>query len=136
MAKAGRPSSGKGKLLTVRLTPKMRYSVELLARIQRRNSITAVIELALERLLHDKEMGLTNGKGEYLPDLIFDEDEVTCFVNLCLHCSELLTYDEELIWRVIEADKKTYWKAHRTPNYEKIKADWDAINEQAINARH
>ncbi len=121
--------------MTVRLTPKMRYSVELLARVQRRNSITAVVEFAIERLLHDKETGLLNEKGDYLPDLIFDDEEVTCFVNLCLHRSDLLTYDEELIWRAIESDKKAYWKSHRVPNYERIKADWDAIKMKAKQAR-
>ncbi len=135
MAKVGRPSAGKGKLLTVRLTPKMKYSVELLARVQRRNSVTAVIEFAIERLLHDKEAGLMNANGDYLPDLIFDEDEVTCFVNLGLHRPDLLTYDEELIWRVIESNKKGYWKGHRVPDYDNIKTAWDEINRQAIQAR-
>ncbi len=63
--KAGRPSTGKGKLITIRLTPKMRYAVELLARIQRRNSITAVIEFVLERLMRDRSTGLISGEGTF-----------------------------------------------------------------------
>ena len=82
MAKVGRPSSGKVKLVSVRLTPKMKYSIELLARVQRRGSTTEVIEFALEKLLHDKDAGLINAKGEYLPDLIFDQDEIKCFVKI------------------------------------------------------
>jgi len=132
--KVGRPSRGKGKLLSVRLTPKMRYSVELLARIQRRNSITAVIEFAIERLLHDDEQGLVAQNGDYLPDLVFDEDEVKCFVNLCIHCSDLLNYDEKLRWNVIKSNKKKYWRGENDPNYVQIKMDWDEINKQVQQA--
>lgn len=131
MKKVGRPSSGKGKLITIRLTPKMRYAVELLARIQRRNSITAVVEFALDKLMQDSATGLIGGNGEFLPDLIYDEDEVRCFVNLGLHRSDLLTYDEGRIWRVIESNKK-YWRGVRIPDYEKIKAEWAEIGKGAI----
>lgn len=134
MAKPGRPSSGKEKLITIRLTPKMRYTVELLARIQRRNSISAVIEFALEKLLHDKATGLIDANAAYLPDLIWDEDETSCFVKMCLHRPDLLSYDEELIWRVIEAGKG-YWKEFRVPDYDKIKAEWEKINLKAKQAR-
>lgn len=131
--KVGRPSSGKGKLITIRLTPKMRYSVELLARIQRRNSITAVIEFALEKLLHDKATGLFDG-AEFLPDLVWDDDEAIRFVKLCLSRRDLLTYDEGLVWREIEMNK-VYWKGDNIPDFEKIQLDWDEINKNAEFAR-
>lgn len=134
MAKVGRPSSGKGKLISLRLTPKMRYCVELLARVQRRNSITAVIEFALDSLMQDSKSGLYDASGSYLPDLIWDEDEIYCFVKLCLHRPELLTYDEELVWRVIEGNGG-YWKEFRVPDFEKIKTEWNEINSQAKKAR-
>lgn len=127
--KVGRPSSGKGKLLTIRLTPKMRYAVELIARIQRRNSITAVVEFALDRLVQDNTTGLIDGSGNFLLDLIYDEDEVRCFVNLGLYRPDLLTYDEELTWRAIESNKK-YWRGAKVPAYDKIKAEWAEINNQ------
>jgi hypothetical protein len=128
--KVGRPSSGKGKLITIRLTPKMRYSVELIARIQRRTSITAVVEFAIEKILRDDATGLLDANTGFLPDLIWDEDETTRFIKLCLLRPDLLTYDEGLIWRVIESGE-SYWRGFRVPNYEKIKEDWNAINVTA-----
>lgn len=132
--KVGRPSSNKAKLITVRLTPKMRYSVELLARVQRRQSITAVVEFAIDRLLHEKNSGLFDSESAYLPDLIWDEDEVVRFVNLCLYRPDLLDYEEGLVWRTIEMNAE-YWKDFRVPDYDKIKDSWSAINSTATNTR-
>jgi hypothetical protein len=53
---------------------------------------------------------------------------------MCLHRPDLLSYDEELIWRVIEAGKG-YWKEFRVPDYDKIKAEWEKINLKAKQAR-
>ncbi|MEI6828010.1 MAG: hypothetical protein WCK54_20655, partial [Desulfuromonadales bacterium] len=133
VSKAGRPSSGKGKLITIRLTPKMRYSVELLARVQRRNSITAVIEFAIDKLLQDQATGLVDADKGFLPDLLWDENESTRFVKLCLNRPELLTYDEGVLWRVLQLEKDC-WLDVRVPNYSVISAKWDAINEKASKA--
>lgn len=125
MAK-NRPAQGarKTETLTLRLDPKVKLMIELIARV-RRQSITGVVEAAIEEIAFDidvpfianEEPGpqtVTTAVSE-----IWSTDESEKFVNLCFHLPSLITYEEQRIWETIKASRcffedattqiTTYW---------------------------
>lgn len=118
MAK-NKPNQGvkKTETLTLRLDPKIKYTIELMARIKRQ-SITSVIEDAVDAAALDldtpvtiegerKQMSLSFAVGEF-----WSTDEVVRFINLCAFMPELLTYEEQRIWETIRATPE-FWDENR-----------------------
>jgi hypothetical protein len=104
----GRPSGGGSKLqrsetVTIRLDPKLRYLTELAARRQRR-TVSSFIEWAIEHALSDVILG-EDAHGPVNVDLaaffLWDPHEADRFAKLALYYPELLTYDEEVLWKLI-----------------------------------
>ena len=125
---------GKGEMLTVRLSPKMRYGLELLSRRQHR-TLSATVQNLLDREIRDKLRFdiLQDGipvNSEPLINLVWDPLEPDSLVKLAMHNKPLLEFDEELRWKVIEADKR-YWRGEKEPNYEAIRKAWSTIVKKA-----
>ena len=105
----GRPSGGGSKLqrtetVTIRLDPKLRYLTELAARKQRR-TVSSFIEWAIERALSN--VILEEGPhGAIDVDLasafLWDPLEADRFAKLALYYPGLLTYEEEVLWKLIQ----------------------------------
>ena len=76
----------KSNSLTVRLEPKLRYGLELLARKQRRN-LSGVVEWALLCQINSKDDGIDLEK-------LWDVDEVGRINCLSKYAPELLTFEE------------------------------------------
>jgi uncharacterized protein (DUF1778 family) len=104
----GRPSGGGSKLqrtetVTLRLDPRLRYLTELAARRQRR-TVSSFIEWAIEHALSDVILG-EDARGLVNVDLaaflLWDPHEADRFAKLALYYPELLTYDEEVLWKLI-----------------------------------
>jgi uncharacterized protein (DUF1778 family) len=104
----GRPSGGGSKLqrsetLTIRLDPKLRYLTELAARKQRR-TVSSFIEWAIEHALSDVILK-EDAHGAINVDLaafdLWDPHEADRFAKLALYYQDLLTYDEEVLWKLI-----------------------------------
>src|SRR2546429_9201408 len=94
---------GGGKLarsetVTVRLDPKLRYLADLAARKQRR-TLSSFIEGAIERALAEVKLSGTSTVVEEAPGL-WDVDEADRFVKLAFYDESLLTYDEQVIWKL------------------------------------
>lgn len=104
---------GGGKLtrtetVTVRLDPKLRYLAELAARKQRR-TLSSYIEWAIEDSL--KSVTLYQG-GEYDGDYpktvgdevgrLWDVDQAERFVRLAIAYPELMTHEEQEIWKLLQ----------------------------------
>ncbi|MGU9820052.1 hypothetical protein [Pseudomonas sp. LF090] len=111
MAK-NKPNQGarKTETLTLRLDPKVKLMIELISRI-RRQSITGVVEAAIEEIAFDLDAPVMSG-GEPNPmsllgtvGEIWSTDESERFVNLCVHLPSLITYEEQRLWETIKASK-------------------------------
>ena len=110
-----KPNQGarKTETLTLRLDPKIKYTIELMARIKRQ-SITSVIEAAIEATAFDLDTPVVvDGKREIWSlsmavSEYWSTDVVARFINLCAFMPELLTYEEQRIWETIKATPK-FW---------------------------
>jgi len=95
----------------VRLDPKMRYMAEIGARIQRR-SLSSFIEWTIENSLKQitwPPQVDDDSDGESLQELtykLWDIDEPDRIVKLGLLYPELLTYEEQVVWKIV---KETYF---------------------------
>jgi hypothetical protein len=95
----------------VRFDPRMRYSLELASRFQRR-SVSSFVECAadayLASVIIDVDPALSSQNTSELSmkqliDQLWDVDEIVRFVRLAELAPKLLTYEEEVIWRFISA---------------------------------
>ncbi|MCH6574996.1 MAG: hypothetical protein IH795_07300, partial [Bacteroidetes bacterium] len=116
MAADKKRKSGGGKLsrsetVTVRLDPKLRYLAELAARKQRR-TVSSFIEWAIEDAL--KRVSISEDQNNDLT--IYDEaltlwdvDDADRFAKLALNFPELLTHDEQVLWKLV-CENGYLWK--------------------------
>ena len=99
---------GGGKLtrseqVSIRLDPKLRFAAELAASKERR-TLSSFIEWAVERAV--KEIPLVSREGQWLTaDVVthnvWDLDEAYRFSLLGMNYPELLTYEEQKLWKFI-----------------------------------
>jgi predicted transcriptional regulator len=109
MAKQEARKSGGGKLsrsetVTVRLDPKLRYMAELAARKQRR-TLSSFIEWAIEDALAHVYVEEGSSYQISVADdaaKLWDVDEADRFVKLALRYPDLLTHEEQVIWKLIK----------------------------------
>src|SRR3984893_10930000 len=102
-----RKRGGGGKLarsetVTVRLDPKLRYLAELAARKQRR-TLSSFIEWAIEESLksiHLSEDEYSTSAASVAAEL-WDVDEPDRFAKLALRYPDMLTHDEQILWKLV-----------------------------------
>lgn len=94
----------------MRLDPKVKLMIELISRI-RRQSITGVVEAAIEEIAFDLDAPFVSG-GEAHPmsllsavSEIWSTDESERFIQLCHYLPSLITYEEQRLWETIKASK-------------------------------
>ena len=106
--KADEGSGRRSEVVTVRLDPRLKYLAEVSARKQRR-PLSGFIEWAVEQSLdrvnlrESPEIPVTVAQAERSHRL-WDVDEADRVARLALHFPELLTYDEQLIWRLVRSN--------------------------------
>lgn len=104
--KGGGGNLTRSQVVTVRLDPKLKFSAELAARKQRR-TVSSFIEWAVEEAI-----GHLDAKaGSSFNDLInrvWDVEEADRFLKLAVNYPDLLTYDEEKIWKLL-IKTSTFW---------------------------
>ena len=110
--KGGGGNLSRTETITVRLDPKLRFAAELAARKQRR-TLSSLIEWAIEDALKRYEFhegdNYTNEPSISAMDAanyIWDVDEADRFVKLAIRWPDLLTHDEQVLWKLI---KETTW---------------------------
>ena len=146
----GRPSGGGSKLqrtetVTIRLDPKLRYLTELAARKQRR-TVSSFIEWAIEGALSN--VILAEAPHEVIDlDLasatLWDPDEADRLAKLALYCPDLLTYDEEVLWKLIQ-ECEALWRGDFKPRknmppkeidemllYPTLRTHWETLQKVA-----
>src|SRR5262249_33543146 len=104
----GRPRGGGSKLnrtetVTIRLDPRLRYLAEIAGRAQRR-TVSSVMEWAFEKAL--EHIMLNEGTSSQIDldlasALLWDPDEADRLAKLALYFPQLLTYDEQVLWKRI-----------------------------------
>jgi len=143
---AQKPRRGGGKLsrsetVTVRLDPKLRYLAELGARKHRR-TLSSFIEWATEESLdrialredvHDGPITIADEA-----ESLWDVDESDRFAKRALRYPELLTHEEQTLWKLVR-ENGHLWRGHRTEPagkwvwsidernliYERLRENWD-----------
>lgn len=96
----------RSETVTVRLDPKLRYLAELAARKQRR-TLSSFIEWAIEDSLQRVELlsGLDFDDPRTVQDetnKLWDVDEADRFCKLATSYPELLTHEEQRLWKLIK----------------------------------
>jgi predicted transcriptional regulator len=104
----------KSEVVTVRLDPKLKYLAELAARKHRR-PLSSYIEWAVEQSLSRVWLEESfNGEGTSVADAertqhLWDLDEPDRVVRLALNYPDLLTHEEQLVWRLVR-ENGAVWK--------------------------
>lgn len=102
--------------LSVRISSRTKYALELTARYQRR-SISSVIEWWLNELMRNQMLQETDGETRSLSHAmveLWDPYEADRLVKLALKFPSLLTFEEDLIWKVIR-EENSFWKPLSPP---------------------
>ncbi|CAI2719366.1 hypothetical protein [Nitrospina watsonii] len=136
MAKAKKQSSKKKTSRTetigFRLDPKLRFAAELAARKQRR-SLSSFIEWAVEEAT--KKVVLEYRESSNLDEppraetafdtikTVWDVDEADRFAKLAMTYPELLTHDEEVLWKLI-CQNGFLWKGKYVENSARGVREW------------
>lgn len=137
------PGLNKSETISVRLSPKHRYAVELLARSDR-IGVSAVIEALIRerfrstfgppqdmppaerqaaKLAHALRQGVSD--AESLLQRTWDPRPSDRFVSIALLAPWLMTEEEELQWKLIK-EAPTFWKGSE-PRRDLIRTHWEAI---------
>lgn len=100
------PKSTRSETVSVRLDPKLRYLIEIAARVQRR-TVSSYIDWAVERSL-DANVVLSDPADQVsvatladVADRLWDVDEADRFAKLALLAPHLLDYDEQRLWKLV-----------------------------------
>jgi len=133
----------RSQVVTVRLDPKLKFAAELAARKQRR-TISSFIEWAVEQAIENVQItpGIINDAGESVSDIlsyIWDVEEADRLVKLATFFPQLLTFEEEQIWKLIR-EYNFFWKERKKPsqdstnlaesiNLQKVREYWDNLNK-------
>lgn len=120
----GKPESkrkgGGGKLtrsetVTVRFDPKLRYLLELAARKQRRtvsSFIEWAVEESLKQVLLREDSNTNNGVNNFsiaaAGGVLWDVDEPDRFALLALGYPDMLTHEEQTIWKMVK-ENGLFW---------------------------
>ena len=155
MAADDKRKSGGGKLsrsetVTVRLDPKLRYLAELAAKKQRR-TLSSFIEWAIEDALgrvtiyegtsYNNEHDLSIGQEAAN---LWDVDDADRFAKLAVRYPDLLTHEEQVLWKLIKengylwrgnwrgSDNSWQWKIEEgSLQFDELRKHWDTFKKVA-----
>ena len=122
----------KGDTLTLRISAKDKYALELLSNIQDRSLSSIVMEALRDPLkngLTIESKGGSSRGSTYIPDASYHPLLPHRIVNLALIAPEFLTNREQVIWTVIQ-ENPAYLKKG-TPDFKRIKEQWESIESEA-----
>lgn len=126
--KTSKNTQNKAESITVRINPKLKYGLELLSRKQHR-TISSVVEWAIERAIQDSQEGLwSRNVEENILDHVWDIDESDRLANLAISSPTLLSYEEEVLWKLIK-ENGAVWKGHFNADGEYT---W-SVSREALN---
>jgi hypothetical protein len=138
MAKRGRDVVGgkRSEIVTVRLDPKLKYLAELAARKQRR-PLSSYIEWAVERSLaevilreewNEEKVAVRDAERIYN---LWDLDEPDRVIRLALYFPDLLTHDEQLVWKLVRENGHV-WKGRFSGSPPELVWNWEVKPESMV----
>jgi hypothetical protein len=115
--KGGGSTLSRSETVTVRLDPKLRYLAELAARSHRR-TLSSWIEWSIKTSVDQELLAASEvtAQTEALGDaarFLWDVDEPGRLAQLALHYPSLLTFEEQLIWKLVKTNGY-FWRGKRT----------------------
>jgi hypothetical protein len=144
--KGGGGRLARSETVTVRLDPKLRYLAELAARKQRR-TLSSYIEWALEESLGrvvlreggDIDDRVVKVSVSDAAEGLWDVDEADRFVILAFNYPDLLTHQEQILWKLVHrngylwkdeyivgSNNRLYkTKSPSSFNFERLRDHWD-----------
>jgi predicted transcriptional regulator len=134
----------RSQVVTVRLDPKLKFAAELAAKKQRR-TISSFIEWAVEQAIERVEItaGDMSNRGETIIDALartWDVEEPDRIVKLAVYYPQLLSYEEEQIWKLI-SECAHFWVGGVKPKagnpddlisglyFDRVRARWETLND-------
>jgi hypothetical protein len=108
--KGGGGRLGRTEVVTVRLDPQMRYLAELAARKQRR-TVSSFIEWAIQDCLKREMLGDSRSIMDEAA-ILWDVYEPDRFIALARHYPELMTHDEQVMWKLI-SENDYLWERYQ-----------------------
>lgn len=113
MARKLATATKKEQLFSLRLTPRMRLGLTLLARY-RKTTVAGAVTLCIEEMFGTEQVGLLmqpDGSDAYVkvPDFVWSPYEHERFARLAEYFPELLSDEERYLWRTLQEEPK-YWK--------------------------
>jgi hypothetical protein len=117
--KGGGGKLSRSEIVTVRLDPKLRFAAELAARKQRR-TLSSFIEWAIDEATDRIEVTPpTSGHPGFTVldalERIWDVEEADRMVNLALMYPQLLTFEEEKVWKLV-CECQHFWVGGVVPD--------------------
>ena len=127
--KGGGGNLSRSQVVTVRFDPKLKFAAEIAARKQRR-TISSFIEWVVEEAISRIEIAENSTISNVL-NQVWDVEEADRFVKLALKFPDLLTYEEERLWKVL-TDFEPFWKGKHGAEFPFVlhneeHAYWDLI---------
>lgn len=132
--KGGGAKLNRSATVTMRLDLRLNYLCELAARINRQTK-SSFLEMAAQKAVDSTSVRMGGESlGEVAIDL-WDVDEPDRFVKLALRFPELLTYEEQILWKLL-CKYRWYWnnKPEQTlenAHWVRIHHDWEALKSVA-----
>lgn len=136
----------RSQTVTVRFDPKLKYLADLAARKQRR-TVSSFIEWAVDEALNQIVMEEDLNHQTTLSDIrneLWDIDEAERFGRLAIRYPELLTHDEQVLWKVItDSNLHLMARSNHSPTgawlsvelttifYPELRKNWQLFNDIA-----
>jgi len=136
------------EIVTIRLDPRLRYLTELAARKQRR-TVSSFIEWAIEQMLNEVMLqedysggGSTTVSVREEASRLWDVDEPDRLVRLATFYPDLLTHEEQVLWKLIqtcgdlwlsEGEKSSRQELPEQPqlDLDSLRTHWDVLKKVA-----
>lgn len=146
MPRIAGPEGVKSTTITIRLTPKMRFGLELMSR-RHNDSVQTMLQRAINDLFGSTHEGLLVdlcrpedevAEGLFAPvnilNAVWSESEAERLANLALLCPDLLNTAEKRLWAKVTENER-YWRAGVVGEQksrdglllEKLEEDWELL---------
>lgn len=126
--------------MSIRVTPKMRFNLEMMARLHR-DTIPNIVTRAINNVFSSEFEGLWDYGGTIsevgylrpLDNCLWAERASDRLANIAFNCDRLLTSSDVRLWSYIKAQPR-FWR-EQVPQTEKgllrdvLASEWDAIQE-------
>jgi hypothetical protein len=112
MTRTAGPDGAKTSALSIRLTPKMKFGLEVMSRMHH-ISVPEIVTRAIGDVFNSEHEGLSDWEGKdnlprYLLPLLWDENPALRLAKLQFHTPNLMSAPEKKVWDAILKDPKLW----------------------------